>query len=290
MNHDLLRAKLRAFGIHFGLSLLVFFILLYLIIFHWYPPPFFSTDGGWQGIRIIAGVDLVLGPILTFIIFNPHKPLRLLKLDLGLIVLAQVTALSWGIWAVHNERPYITVLADGIFYPIAYYQIEETGLSHEDINKLNPEPPPKRFYVDTPTDEQEYLTLLMEAVSSRPMHYMGDRYQRFDKKQIKSILRFSIDMNAYLKGEAEAWHQEYQKFVNAHPDTLNDMLFFPLNARYGKYIVAVDKSSLDFVDILEIPPPKIDEHIWGKEKAKERRQRQAERSQNAKLPQQPLPE
>jgi len=290
MTRDLLQAKLHAFGIHFSLSLIIFFFLLYFIVFEWYPFPFFSTDGGWQGIRIIAGVDLVLGPALTFIVFNPHKALRLLKLDLGLIGLAQIAALTWGIWAVHNERPYLAVFSDGSFYPLAYYQISETGLSKQDINKLNPESAPKKIYVDIPADEQEHQALLMKAVSSRPLHFMGDRYQRFDQTQIENILRFSIDMQAYLKGEPEAWNLEYQKFRKTHPDSLDAMLFFPLNARYGKHIVALDRNNLEFVAVLDIPPPKIDEIIWGKEKAKQRRQREADRSRKKRLPHQPLPE
>ncbi len=277
--HDLLRKKLRAFGIHFSLSLLIFFILLYIVIFYWYPPPFFSTDGGWQGIRIIAGVDLVLGPVLTFIAFNSSKPLRTLKLDLGLIGLVQIAALTWGMWTVHNERPYLAVFADGSFYPLAYYQVPETGLSIEDVNKLvDSDSVPKKIYVDIPIDEQEHMAVLTKAVATAPIQYMGERYQRFDKNQINNILHFSIDMDAYLKGEPETWNKEYQKFIKSHPNTLNDMLFFPLNARYGKHIVAFNQNTLDFVEILDIPPPKIDELVWGKEKAKERRQQEAERS------------
>ena len=273
MTRDILQAKLRAFGIHFSISLIIFCILLYFIVFKWYPFPFFSTDGGWQGIRIIAGVDLVLGPALTFIAFNPGKTLKLLKMDLGLIALVQIAALIWGIWAVHNERPYLAVFADGIFYPLAYYQISETGLNKEDINKLNSGPTPKKIYVDIPENDQEYRALLLKAVSAGPVHFMGDRYQKFDQSQLKNIQRFSIDMPAYLEGEPETWNQEYKKFIRKYPDDLDKILFLPLNARFGKYIVAFDKDTLEFVEILDIPPPKIDEVIWGKEKAKERRQR-----------------
>ena len=42
--------------------MVIFIIIGYLILFHWYPDFFFASDGGWQGIRIIAFVDLVLGP------------------------------------------------------------------------------------------------------------------------------------------------------------------------------------------------------------------------------------
>ncbi len=280
INRDLLHAKLRAFAIHFSISLFIFFILLYFILFRWYPLPFFETDGGWQGIRIIAGVDLTLGPLLTFIAFNPRKAPRLLKLDLGLIALAQIAALVWGISTVHGERPYLAVFADGIFYPLTYYQISETGLNKEDIDKLAPGPTPKKIYVEVPgKGTAAYLTLLARAMSSQPIHFMGKRYHAFDKSEVKNISRYSIDMKAYLKGEADAWQQEYQKFIRSHPDTLDSMLYFPLNARYGKYIIAFDRNNLNFVDVLNIPPPRIDEVIWGKKEAKKRRQRDAERSQ-----------
>ncbi len=277
MTPDLLHTKLRAFGIHFSLSLLIFFILLYFILFRWYPMPFFGTDGGWQGIRIIAGVDLTLGPLLTFIAFNPRKAPRVLKLDLGLIVLAQIAALIWGISTVHGERPYLAVFADGIFYPLTYYQIPETGLTKEEINKLAPGPTPKKIYVEVPRDKTKYQALLTRAMATQPIHFMGDLYRAFDKHEIENISHYSIDMKAYLKGEADAWQQEYQKFIRSHPDTLDSMLYFPLNARYGKHIVTFDRNSLKFVAVLNIPPPRIDEVIWGKKEAKKRRQREAER-------------
>ncbi len=278
MNRDLLYAKLRAFGIHFSISLIVFFILLYFILFRWYPMPFFDTDGGWQGIRIIAGVDLTLGPLLTFIAFNPHKPLRLLKLDLGLIGLVQIAALVWGISTVHGQRPYLAVFADGIFYPLTYYQLSDTGLNKEDIDKLAPGPTPKKIYVDIPKDKNKYFALLTRSVATQPIHFMGKRYRTFDKSELKNLNFYSIDIKAYLKGEADAWHQEYRKFIRSHPNTLDNMLYFPLDARYGKYIIAFNRNTLNFVDVLNIPPPDIDEVIWGKKEAKKRRQRDAERS------------
>ena len=77
----LLPHKLRAFSIHFLISLAIFAVLLFLILFHWYPMPWFPIDGGWQGVRIMIGVDLVLGPVLTFMVFNPAKGWRELTLD-----------------------------------------------------------------------------------------------------------------------------------------------------------------------------------------------------------------
>ncbi len=278
ITRDLFTSKFKAFGIHFAISFSIFLVLLYFIIFHWYPQPFFTTDGGWQGIRIIVFVDLILGPTLTFIVFNPKKPLKLLKIDLSIIAACQIAALAWGIWAVHNERPYLVVFADGIFYPLAYYQISDTGLKNEDLDKLaSGESPPIKVYIDIPSDKKEYFALLTEAARTKPIHYMGERYKRFDKSEIKNISRFSINMDAYLKGEPIAWQKEYQKFAKSHSAELDNILFFPLNARYDKHIVAFDKRSMNFIKALNIPPPDIDEVIRGKKEAKKRRRQAKEK-------------
>ena len=67
-------SRYRAAAIHLGLSALLFVALAYLVVFVWYPGFFFETDGGWEGIRIIAAVDLVVGPLLTLIVFKAGKP------------------------------------------------------------------------------------------------------------------------------------------------------------------------------------------------------------------------
>ena len=84
--------RVRAFLIHLAISFVIFLVLAYMIVVYWYPLPFFHTDGGWQGFRIIVGVNLVLGPLLTLIVYKPGKPG--LKLDLTLIGLAQAAALT----------------------------------------------------------------------------------------------------------------------------------------------------------------------------------------------------
>ena len=59
-------SRFKAFSIHFAISFVIFLILLYFILVQWYPQPLFSTDGGWRVIRIIVGVDLVLGADADF--------------------------------------------------------------------------------------------------------------------------------------------------------------------------------------------------------------------------------
>ncbi len=64
----------KAFAIHMGASLLLFLGLLLIIINVWFPGILFSIDGGWDGLKILLGVDLVLGPLLTLLVYKAGKP------------------------------------------------------------------------------------------------------------------------------------------------------------------------------------------------------------------------
>lgn len=256
MNRHLLLLKARAFAVHFGISLAIFFVLLYLVFFHWYPMPFFTTDGGWQGIRIIALVDLVLGPTLTFVIFNPiKKTLRHLKMDLSLIAFVQLAVLSWGIWIVHNERPYLVVFSDQVFYSITYKQYKETGLTEEKLTTLG-KPAPIKFFVNIPADPIERQAASYRAVrKAQPIYYLSDLYQPLDQRHLGALVKSGINMPWHLLGQGKDQQNRYKNFTQQHAKQMDQLLFLPLAARYGDFIVAFDKTTFEFVDVLDIPPP-----------------------------------
>ena len=56
--------KKEAFLIHLGISPVIFAVLYYLIVYVWYPAPFFDMDYRLRWLRIIAFVDIVLARII----------------------------------------------------------------------------------------------------------------------------------------------------------------------------------------------------------------------------------
>src|ERR1041384_2509035 len=117
-DRSLVPSKLKATGIHLSLSAVAFCVVLYFILHHWYPQPWFPIDGGWQGVRIMVFVDLVLGPTLTFIVFDAAKSRRALLFEFSMIALTQAAAFTWGVYAVHGQRPVAVSFYDGAFYSI----------------------------------------------------------------------------------------------------------------------------------------------------------------------------
>ena len=63
----------QAFILHLVLSLLIFSSLIYVMALYWFPGELFFLDGGWQGLKLVAMVDLVLGLSLIHI-SEPTRP------------------------------------------------------------------------------------------------------------------------------------------------------------------------------------------------------------------------
>ena len=108
-----MKVRLKAFAYHLSISAVVVAIALTLIFGFWYKPPFSYVQNVYHVVLTLLCVDLVVGPLLTFVVYNPQK--KKLKMDLALIALMQVGALTYGLVVCYQSRPIYTVYNDGMF-------------------------------------------------------------------------------------------------------------------------------------------------------------------------------
>lgn len=97
--------RLRASALHLGLSLLIALFAALLVFGIWYPYPYREISGGRELFLLVMTVDVILGPLITLVIFNRKKPWSELRRDLTVVVLIQLAALSYGLWTVAVARP-----------------------------------------------------------------------------------------------------------------------------------------------------------------------------------------
>ena len=121
----------RAFATHLALSAALVGAVCALIFFVWYPTPYFQAAGAWNVLRVLIGVDLVAGPLLTLIVFKPGK--RGLAFDLWVIALVQLTALVFGVTVIYTERPYYTVFAGDRFFVLAHKDVDPTQVNDREL-------------------------------------------------------------------------------------------------------------------------------------------------------------
>jgi hypothetical protein len=90
---------------HFLVSCSVMLVVGGLIFFVWYPHPYRLLSGGLSLFVLVTVVDLVLGPFCTFAVASVNKALSQLRMDVALIAVVQVAALSYGVLTVFQARP-----------------------------------------------------------------------------------------------------------------------------------------------------------------------------------------
>lgn len=154
-------SRLHAFAGHLLTSLLVVSLVFGIVFYAWYPNPFFDAVGAWSVIRILVGVDLVLGPLLTLIVFKPAK--RLLIVDVVFIALVQLSALTYGITVLYQERPQFTVFALDRFHVLSEQDVPDQARAEFDwIRK--PANGPLMASARLPTTVAEQQRLMDETV------------------------------------------------------------------------------------------------------------------------------
>lgn len=104
-----LRFAAKIAGIHFGLSVLVAFLLALLVFFVWYPFPYRDLMGSFRLFWLVVGIDICCGPLLTLILSSPTKSLRERVIDMSLVVLIQLAAFAYGMYSVYAARPVVLV-------------------------------------------------------------------------------------------------------------------------------------------------------------------------------------
>lgn len=99
------KTRIRATAIHLIASFLVCLLAATLVFFIWYPYPYSKLSGGTNLFQLLTVVDMLLGPLLTLVIFDSAKPRSELRRDVGCVVVLQLAALSYGLWTVAVARP-----------------------------------------------------------------------------------------------------------------------------------------------------------------------------------------
>jgi hypothetical protein len=98
--------RLRAAGWHLAISAVICSLAALLVLAFWYPNDYRHIAGGQTILLLLAGVDVVMGPLLTLVVFNTKTKSRShLARDLLVIALLQIAAFGYGVFTAYSARP-----------------------------------------------------------------------------------------------------------------------------------------------------------------------------------------
>lgn len=183
------KAAAKASLLHFGGSLLVAGLAAALVFGIWFPYPYRELAGGRELFLLVVIVDVICGPLLTAVLFNPKKPKRELVLDLSLVALVQLAALGYGLYSVAAARPVYLVYEVDRFRVVSAADIDPKALKPGEgpLHTL-PWTGPKIIGVREPRNPDEKLESLELSVQGLEPSARPDWWQEYElsKPQVLS--------------------------------------------------------------------------------------------------------
>jgi hypothetical protein len=239
------RPKLKAFGTHLALSVLIFAAIIALTVWLWYPPPFFWIDGALHVTLLAAAVDIVAGPLLTFVVYRPGKPR--LVMNLAVIAALQFGALAWGVQALYSQRPLLMAFVghkENRFFPITEGQVRDGPRPVQELLALSPYRP-AMVYIDLPEDPEKAQGMLLNTVSSVLRH--TERFSAIDEQRLARIARTSRSAGTYAHTSPH-FARGIEQFNATHEP--ERFAIIPLYGRFGYALLAISRSDGHIEDVV----------------------------------------
>ena len=243
------RHKLKASGIHLLLSIVIISFAISLVVYFWFPDSMIKVSNFKEIALLIISIDLILGPLLTFVVYKPTK--KGLKFDLSAIATLQACALTYGLFALYQAHPvYIAFNVDRFTLVSAIDAKPENAIKDEfKVSKLGS---PKLVVAKIPTDLKARNELVLGIVTGQPdIELRPDLYHSYEDN-ISTILEKSLDPNVIFKSEIAK--EKLDKFIKRHGNSVENYAFFPLEGPARHAVLALDGITAKPIGVMSVDP------------------------------------
>ena len=240
--------RFKAAAIHIGISFLIVAMAITYMLLIWYPQGYLSIMGGIKLIIILACVDVIVGPLLTFIVFNPQK--KTLDFDLACIAVVQVAALLYGSNVIFKSRPVFTA------FNIDKFQISASvDIAPEELTKAK-NPKWKSYSITGPelvaigipdkNDRKETMFAMVESVNA---HRYPRLYEEYNK-HLNEVIKAAKPLEKLYENKLEN-KKTVSVFINSINRPESDFLYLPIASELAEMSAIVDAKTGDFIQIID---------------------------------------
>ncbi len=242
-----MKFRLKAFGFHLLGSACFMALVLGAFYLGWYRWPGWYLAGASTIALMMLGFDVVLGPLLTFVVANPGKPRRELARDIGIICCVQIIAAGYGATTLWNGRV--------LYYVYSQRFLEIVQASDLDAGqvalgrKLDPEfaphwySLPRWIYAPLPKDENLQKQIVTGAITGGDdVIQMPRYYQPWEKAlpRLRSELKVVDKMTEFSVKEKKTLKQRMEE---RHLDP-NQPIAIPMMGRVRPLLAVIDPQSV----------------------------------------------
>ncbi|RCS57459.1 hypothetical protein [Parvibium lacunae] len=241
---NLWRLKGQAFLVHFIASLMLVTLPTIVALSLWFPHGLWRTVSLEGALPLMLLVDLVIGPGLTLVLFNPSKSGRELTLDLFLVLSLQVGALCYGLHQISQTRV-------AIVYAVPGYLLAGQAQHLNTPDQYAPALQPSFFgprYASFKAGSAEFLEIGLRAQQEdqSPIFY-GQAFQAVQANHL-DLWQYAIPLEQ-LYALYPTSHRPVNKRLTAYPaDTAQTVKALPL--LFGRQVLLLQKGELGKIQVL----------------------------------------
>ena len=245
-------SRWKAASIHLSISITVGLLTLALLFLVWFPQPYFEAAGGQHLIIVLLGVDLVLGPLLTLILFKSGK--RGMVFDLWMIGIVQSTALVYGLFVISLARPAFIVGVVDRFNVVAVSDLEPADLakgSAPEYRTLSWTGPRLVATRRAPVGE-ERNRMLESGLQGKDIQYFPEYYVPY-AEEVTGLLEHAKPLEKLRERQPQS-AALLDDWLKTHQRTDVEVVFLPILARKASLTMLLDARTGEILDALPVNP------------------------------------
>lgn len=244
--------RYKAATIHLSISALLGLTAAAAIFGVWYPRPYSHAAGADRLVLLLLGVDVVLGPLLTLIVFRSGKPG--MRFDLVVIALAQACAFLYGTSVVVRARPAFIVGNVDRFSLVAANDIDGDAYAKATNAEFRSAPwtGPRVVGALPPTDAQERNRLVLQGLGGPDIDVLPQYYVDY-AQVVAALLQKAKPLAELTRRHPEAASVVTSWLAARHREEA-DVVWLPLEARRASLAMLLDRRSGEPLDALPVDP------------------------------------
>lgn len=245
-------SRWKAGSIHLGISIAIVGTILAFLILVWYPGALLHATRADRLLGILAGVDIVVGPALTLLIFRTGK--RGLKIDLTIIGLLQALGLAYGIWTMWQSRPVFLVGNINRFDLVFANEIHPDDLKRAELHGYGRLPPFGAALVairslDDPALADDSLFSGASGLDADVLPWLYVDYA----KEAARIAQHAVPIDELVSGSPQTG-DSVQRLVAGRAIS-KSLGYLPVYSRRGSLLAVVEVPDGKLVGLIANPSP-----------------------------------
>lgn len=247
------RARIRASLIHLGFSVIVAASAAAAVFLLWYPWPYTEISGGAQLFLLVTGVDLVMGPLITLVIFDIRKRRIELGRDLLVVVLLQLGGLAYGAYTMYEARPVVLALEGDRFRVVIAASVQTGELPQAPRTLMDLSLTGPRLVGTRQPDPSDLADAVLQAMAGADLGMRPRYWTEWDSASRNQALKAGFRLETLIKERAGGKPgSELSAAIARTGLPMNQLRAVPLLARRDGWSVLVDEKTGDPVGFAPI--------------------------------------